>query len=306
MISRSNFHLPSLAIFVSTFIWGTWWIPLRKLDELGQGTIWLVGAGVTLPALLLLPYALRNARRILSGGLPLFICALALGLTCTFYAEGAMRGNVARVILLFYLTPVWSTLLARWLLGEPITRQRLLTIALGMIGMSIILGNDSGSFIPRPADIAEWMGLLAGLFWAVSTVSIQKTRKLPMLDVAFPGLTLFALCFIAVSFIPGGRSWQALPAAPVFDALLWTVLIAVLWHLPAILLTLFGAVEVEPGRVAILLMMEVVVGVGSAALLANEVFGAREFIGALFIVSAGIAEFIPLPGLTRSRRDGGT
>ena len=299
MISRANIHLPSLAIFASTFFWGTWWIPLRKLDELGQGTIWLVATGVALPAFMLLPHALRNARRIFSGGLPLLICALALGLTCTFYAEGAMRGNVARVILLFYLTPVWSTLLARWLLGEPITRQRLLTIALGMIGMSIILGKDSGTLIPRPADIAEWMGLLAGMFWAVSTVSIRKTRKLPMLDIAFPSFTLFALCFIAVSIIPGGRTWHALPAAPFTDALLWTLLIAVLWHLPAILLTLFGAVDVEPGRVAILLMMEVLVGVGSAALLANDVFGAREFIGAMFIISAGIAEFIPLPGLTR-------
>ncbi len=304
MFSRSAIHLPSLAIFASTFIWGTWWIPLRKLDELGQGTIWLVGMGVALPALMLLPHALRHTRRIYTGGMPLLICALAWGLTCTFYAEGAMRGNVARVILLFYLTPVWSTLLARWILGEPITAQRLLTIALGMIGMSIILGNDSGTLIPQPADVAEWMGLLAGMFWAVATVSIQKTRELPLLDVAFPALAMFALCFITVTLIPGGRSWQALPAAPFADALLWTLLIAVLWHLPAILLTLFGAVDVEPGRVAILLMMEVVVGVGSAALLANEVFGTREFIGALFIVSAGIAEFIPLPGLTRRDDDG--
>lgn len=302
-MTPTRIHLPSLAIFVSTFIWGTWWIPLRKLDELGNGTIWLIAAGVALPALILLPHALKNWRRITSGGWPLFLCGLALALTCTFYAEGAMRGNVARVILLFYLTPVWSTLLARWLLREPITRQRLLTIALGMIGMWIILGGagsqGAGSFIPRPADAAEWMGLIAGMFWAISTVSIQKTRKLPMLDIAFPGFALFALCFIAVTLIPGGRSWQALPAVPITDALLWIVLIAVLWHLPAILLTLFGAADVEPGRVAILLMMEVVVGVGSAALLTDDVFGLREMVGALFIISAGIAEFIPLPNLAR-------
>ena len=275
----------------------------RKLDALGHGTIWLIAAGVTLPALLLLPHALRNWQRISSGGWPLFLCGLALALTCTFYAEGAMRGNVARVILLFYLTPVWSTLLARWILQEPITGRRLLTIALGMCGMWILLGGGSGSFIPRPADTAEWMGLAAGIFWACATVSIQKTRKLPILDIAFPGFALFALCFISVTLIPGGRTWQSLPELALVDALLWVVLIAVLWHLPAILLTLFGAAEVEPGRVAILLMMEVVVGVGSAALLTDEVFGLRELIGALFIVSAGVAEFVPIPRLFVKKPD---
>ena len=66
-----------------------------------------------------------------------------------------------------------------------------------------------------------------------------------------------------------------------------------IWHIPTVLLSLYGAREVEPGRVAILLMLEVVIGVGSAAMLANEPFGVREIIGALFILSASLYEFVP-------------
>lgn len=49
----------------------------------------------------------------------------------------------------------------------------------------------------------------------------------------------------------------------------------------------------EPGRVAILLMLEVVIGVGTAARLAGEPFGLREIAGALFVIGAGLCEFAP-------------
>jgi len=299
---KASPHLPSLAIFASTFIWGTWWIPLRKLDSLGNGTIWLTAMGVALPALFLLPYALRHHRRIMAGGLPLLVCGVAFGLTNTLYAEGAMRGNVARVILLFYLTPVWSTLLAWWMLKQPITARRLLTILLGLAGMWIILGGEAEALIPTPRDAAEWMGLGAGMFWAITVVYVQITGKQRILDVAFPCFLMFSVFFILVTLIPGGRSWGTPPAAAFPVALVWVVLIAVIWHMPAILLTLYGATSVEPGRVAILLMMEVVVGVGSAALLLDQPFGLREILGTVFVMSASVCEFVPWPWLERLNR----
>ena len=41
-----------------------------------------------------------------------------------------------------------------------------------------------------------------------------------------------------------------------------------------------------------LLMVEVIVGVASAAMLTDEAFGQREFIGAALIISAGIVEVL--------------
>ena len=48
----------------------------------------------------------------------------------------------------------------------------------------------------------------------------------------------------------------------------------------------------DPGRLGILLQIEAVVGIGSAALLAGEPFGAREAIGAILVVSASLVEVI--------------
>jgi len=289
-------HLPSVAILLSTIMWGTWWIPLHKLDELGAGTTWLLLAGVVLPAVLFLPRVRHSARAIARGGWPVALCALFIGVAATLYAEGAIRGNVARVILLFYLTPVWSTLLARLMLGEPITRARLISIVLGLTGMWIILGGDASSLIPRPRDLAEWMGLAAGVSWAFAMVYIQRTSDTHMSDLALPVFACFAITFLLVTLVPGGRSW-AIPTIESWPvALLWVVLIALLWHIPAMMLTLFGATEVEPGRVAILLMMEVVIGVGSAAILSGQPFGAREIIGTVCVMCASVSDFV-LPAL---------
>ena len=60
--------------------------------------------------------------------------------------------------------------------------------------------------------------------------------------------------------------------------------------LPGYWLITFGQDQVDPGRAGILLMFEVVIGIISAYLLANEIITMREFIGAVFVMSAPLIE----------------
>jgi len=66
----------------------------------------------------------------------------------------------------------------------------------------------------------------------------------------------------------------------------WGLLVA-LFVLPTVFLTLWPAMLLSPGRVGILLMSEVVVGVASAAAFTGEPFGGREALGTALIVAAG-------------------
>ena len=60
----------------------------------------------------------------------------------------------------------------------------------------------------------------------------------------------------------------------------------VVWLLPSILL-IYSSIEIlDPGRINILLALEVVVGFISAGLLTNEVITYREYIGAILVISA--------------------
>src|SRR5512139_1466189 len=155
--TRADTLAPSIAILASTLFWGTLWIPLRQLDAAGLGGPWATAAGLTIPLLVLVPVAVARWRPIRAGGWPLAQVGFLMAMCLALYAEALLRGYVARVVLLFYLTPVWSTVLARVVLGDRITGIRIVTVALGLAGMFVVFGIGSG--LPIPRTVGEWMGL---------------------------------------------------------------------------------------------------------------------------------------------------
>ena len=67
------------------------------------------------------------------------------------------------------------------------------------------------------------------------------------------------------------------------------------WAVPTMVLMMWGAQRLDPGRVGILLMGEVLVGAASAAVLTDEPFGARQFIGGGLIVAAALIDVLADP-----------
>jgi len=285
--SRQTDVPATLAILASTLLWGTLWIPLRRLDGAGGSGAWATTAGFTLPLLVLLPMGLVRWRRIVAGGAPLLAGGFLMAAAIALYAEGLVRGQIARVILLFYLMPVWSTLLARLMLGDPITGHRALTVALGLGGMFAVFGA-----VPLPHMIADWMGLASGIACALSMVFLRRMQRVADFEKLFVQFLFLGVLFFLFTLAPGGRSRTAPDAAVLVDSARWLLAFGLLWIPGVLWLTLFGASRVEPGRVAILLMLEVVVGLASAALLTDEPLGPRELVGALLIMSACGAELL--------------
>jgi len=301
--SAPSTTLPTLAILASTVLWGTWWIPLRKLDALGFGTIWSTGGGLLIPALLMLPALIAQRARIARAGAPLLLSAFFFACALALYAEGTLRGHVARVILLFYLTPVWSTLLARVMLGEAITARRIFTLVFGLSGLLVILEVDNAS--PLPRDVGEWCGLASGVAWGLAMVYTRRAGAHPVADKVALQFVFLLLLFAALTAIPGGRQWSSAGLAAALDVgpqlWLWLAGFALVWNLPVVWLTFYGGARIEPGRVAILLMLEVAIGIVTAAAFTDEPFTVREGIGAVLIIAAGLTEFMRVPSLRSPR-----
>lgn len=286
---------PTLAILFSTLLWGTLWIPLRQLDRAGLSGAWATTAGFTLPLLVLLPVAVMRWRRIVGGGRPLAAAGAVMAICIALYTEALLRGVVARVMLLFYLTPVWSTLLGRFMLGEPISVARVAGIAAGLSGMCVVLGVGDG--VPMPRTVAEWMGLLSGFCWGLSMVYVRRATAATDFDKTFVHFVFLGAAFFLLTLIPGGRGWTAPTAPLVLDSAAWVLVLGLVWMPAVIWLTMYGGSRLDPGRVAVLLMLEVVIGLLSAAVLAEEPFGVRELVGAALIVSACGAEvYVPRAG----------
>lgn len=280
---------PTLAVLVSAVLWGTLWIPLRHVRGLDPEGALRVAAGFLLPLVVLVPLVLargsRAAAPLLREGRAGFWLALGVAL----YAEGLVRGQVARVILLFYLTPIWSTLLARILLSEPIPARRVLAIGLGLAGMLVIFGPGTGA--TGPGDL---LGLAAGIAWAFAAVEARRRPAAPLLDRTLVHFLLLGPLFLAAAALPGSPAPSG--AAPWGGGpWLWLAPFAALWMLPVVLLTLFGAARLDPGRYAMLLMLEVVVGLASSTLLIAEPFTLREALGAALILTAITVELRPTP-----------
>jgi drug/metabolite transporter (DMT)-like permease len=270
---------------------------VRRLGELGLGGAWGTLAIVASAALLLLPFAVK-ARARLKRAHPVALASIALGGTAfVLYSVGLLYGRVAIVILLFFLTPVWSTLLARYVMGWPTPWLRLLAIAVGMAGLVLVLGADGG--LPMPQGLGDWLGLASGFLWAVATTGIRARGEGGPGESAF----VFALGATvgAAVLAPVLAPLPAIDAATLLPAAGWSVAAGALWWGVSMAGLMWAAARLEPARVGILLMAEVLVGVVSAALIAGEALGTLEILGGLLVLSAGVLEVWPVRSAADAR-----
>ena len=271
---------PVLSLLLAATLWGVIWYPLRVLEQHGLNGLWtsVVSYGSALLALGI--YALRQQLNWRTEKRHLLLMALAAGWCNVAFVMAVIDGAVLRVLLLFYLSPVWSVLLARGLLGERASRAALAVVGLALLGALVMLWDDALG-LPWPRARADWLALSSGLTFALSNVYVRRMR-----EVSLVAKTLASwLGVIAVALV-----WLMLsgPSVPVVSAL--TVLGAVTLGLFGIVImslaVQYGVTHMPVHRSAVILLFELVAGAVSSQMLTQEVIGTRELIGGLLIVIA--------------------
>jgi len=278
----------SLAVAGSGAMWGGFWAPLRWLEEQGIGGAWVSVIFFAVAAVAPLPWMLKRGAwqdfgsQLINGAL--------LGLAFTLYTVSLVMTEVINAILLFYLTPVWSTLAGVFLLGERLSVSRALAMVFGFGGMVFILGFDHG--LPLPRNAGDWLALISGMLWAAGTLrSFHRPSKgvsLPVLTFCLGGLA----ASLAVAFIAGAMGSPIAALGNLGTSLPWAVFFALIFFVPPNFLVLWAAQRIDSGRVGILLMTEVLAGAATAALFSGEAFGTMELAGTLLILCAGLVEVL--------------
>ena len=277
---------PNLTVVIACLFWGTYWIPLRLIDKSNNGSVWPICISFLLLSLILINPLLRSLKTVfIHKNYYFFIGCLFAALGISLYSESLLRGEIAKVVVLFYLCPIWGTIFARIILHQPFTIKRICSFLLGLIGLEIIIGVENGIFFH--STIVEWIALLAGLTWALSMTFFHLAGSTNSAEKTSLTSFLIPLLFLLLCFIPGGRNIELTNnLLSIHSIYIWMFLFTIIWLLPSILLTYFSVEVLDPGRINILLAFEVVVGFLSAGLLTNEVISYREYIGAIFVVSA--------------------
>ena len=283
--SPSTFRVSAL-VALSALVWGCWWIPLREIDGYGLKGDWTSVAVLGIAALCLTPLILGRLGRLLRAGAMVWGAGLFFGAMFSTYQHRLITADVVRVTLLFYLAPVWGTLLGMVFLGTRFSLQRMVVIVLGFAGAAVVLDFDGG--IPSPRGLGEWMGLASGIAFAIGATFAHKVvgdyeLEKVWLSLAFGALlsTVFALANPA---FPTPSADQVFAAAPFAFGVVVVILIPITW------IMVWGAQRLDPGRIALLLMLEVVAASVTSALLAGEPYGIEKLIGTTMILTAGGVE----------------
>ena len=125
-----------LACLYAAAVWGLFWIPLRALEEVGIHGLWITVVYFLIPTICLIPVTLKRWKHVKMGGLSLQLTAMISGGALLLYSSSIIYTDVVRAMLLFYLTPIWATILARVFLGDPITPSRIVAMARAILGMA--------------------------------------------------------------------------------------------------------------------------------------------------------------------------
>lgn len=234
----------------------------------------------SVPALLGSFLLVTRRKEILSQPGWLVIIALGNAWCNVAFILAVLDGNVMRVLLLFYLSPLWATLLAWLILKEHMSRLAVLTLIIAMTGAIVMLWNPA---IGRPwlSDRADWLAISSGMAFALANVSVRGTQtvSIPVKNLfSWIGVSLLAIVWIGVSGEPVPEASQ--------HVILWTLLLGPLVVFVMTFTVQYGVTKLPIYRSAVILLFELVAGAVSSQLLTNEVMKLNEWIGGGFIVLA--------------------
>ena len=281
----------TLGIFLalSAGVWGLYWLPLRSIEELGVSASWSVVLFNACPLVVLVPLLLFNYQQLKGLVGPTIVAGLMIGIAFNLYANGLLETTVARATLLYYLTPIWSTLLGVVWLSEPLTKARIIAIGVALIGLFLLLSNANSS--NQALNIGDLYSFMSGIFWAIGVSVLNRWATIPILPLlacTFLATTLFSA--LTAGLLPANPApdlqavKMALPAAA-----FWAIFIFV----PSFFIIFRISQLLFPGRVGILTMTEAIVAIVSAAILIpEESMLLLQWLGAGAIIMAGLIEVL--------------
>lgn len=279
-LTRLSDLLPVLSLLFVATIWGLLWLPLRGLDAVGMNGLWSTLVGYAAALLLGLPLIWRLRAELRRNFLPLLAIALASGWCNMAFILAVLEGTVVRVVLLFYLSPLWAVLLGHFILGERMTTYAKLVMAVAMGGALMMLWVPELG-LPWPQDQADWLALSAGFAFALSNVLVRKHQGISVANKAMS--TWWGAVLLALGLLYLGD--HSLPQVGL-GAYGGAVLLGLVGLALATLAVQYGVTHMPVHRSAVIMLFELVVATVSSLLLTEETVRPIEWFGGALILTA--------------------
>ena len=280
-MTRSNHHiLPVLSLLLTASLWGLIWYPLRLLEGQGLSGLWVTLSSYGATLALGLIWLWRNRRDWQYKPLVLGMMMLAVGWCNVAFVLAILDGTVLRVLLLFYLSPLWALLLGWVLLKEHPGTSGLLVFVVALAGAITMLW-DSEMGMPWPRDRADWLAVSSGFAFSFANVMVRKSRRISM-------QTKSAASWLGVVLVAGVWILIVQEPFPLVQASTWFAAALLGWFgfVVMTVTVIYGVSHMPVHRSAVILLFELVVGAVSSLILTDERVLLQEWLGGALIMMA--------------------
>jgi drug/metabolite transporter (DMT)-like permease len=278
--------LATLALTFNAFTWGVSWWPFRWLQERGLHALWATVLIYAVAVVLISVWRPQSWGQLLRTP-SLWWLVLAAGATNAAFNTAVTIGDVVRVVLLFYIMPLWAVLLARVLLGERLTLLAAVRVVLALSGAAIVLWPTDGSAWPVPTSTGEVLALAGGFTFALNNVMLRREAHQPQSARALAmfaggaGVSLLAAVWLGVA---GTVPWPPAPAAGWVSGMLGLAMVFLLSNLAL----QYGSARLPANATAVVMVSEVLFAAVSAVALGAGLVTWPLAIGGTLILSASL------------------
>jgi drug/metabolite transporter (DMT)-like permease len=177
---------PVAALLCNAFVWGVSWWPFRQLQAMGLHPLWATVVVYVLSSAVIGAWR-PDALRQVATSPALWLIFIASGATNATFNWAVSIGDVVRVVLLFYLMPLWAVLLARVVLHEPLTARSVARVVAALAGAVLVLSDGGAPEAPAAAahaahvavGLPDVLALIGGFSFALNNVMLRRGAALP-------------------------------------------------------------------------------------------------------------------------------
>ena len=275
--------LPIFSLLFGAFVWGIIWYPYRLMANAGVSGIYSSFYVFILTIAIALPYFFIAKKKVPICSKDFWLLALVAGYTNISYVLAVIDGEVVRVMLLFYLSPVWTIFSAHFMLNEDTQKRHYIAVFISLIGAFIMFWEPG--YLIHLDSRSDWLALSSGLGFAITNVMTRKNAHMTVNQKALAiWLGVIVVAMICIMF-----DKNAMPPLDFFRPVDAAIMMAIALSLfLSTLLVQFGVTQIKAVEASSFFLFEIVIAAISSYFLVGESIALKEWLGGILIIAGVI------------------
>ncbi len=188
--------LPQIALLILSLIWGYTWVMAKEGLDFAPPVAFAAQrcVGGALALMLVLKLSGRSMRWVAPGA------TLAIGLVqvagfTLLQTWALVEGGPGKTAVLIYTMPIWTLLLAWWILGERIRGMQWVAAFVTLLGLVLIIE----PWNMQSSPFSKVLGIAAAMCWAIGTILVKRLRARQSVDLLV--LTTWQMIFGSIPLV---------------------------------------------------------------------------------------------------------